>query len=362
MDLSGLTSVLLRLNVGSAAISCSAVSELPWHAAEGLHRKAVGMKLGLHALLSWGYSAMPFGLLLLDRDLGGQEVMQSPLQTACLICQTSHLQVALIRPLLLQQLLLSGLVAGLGGRGSVGKLTTLKPSSCRKSRASVPSSRVPHSTKEILADTKQEKQPSPPAGWCGGPQLQPGWQPPPASTASRLLHVMHPAVAASYAAPPQIPMPEATACPRRWTKRMTDRTDLDRFLFCLGLEEAGGLALLLDSRWGKVLEEGIVMILTGQGVQGLSRWAYILWGYISQLRRVMPSICCMVSADMICALKYVRYERSRNMRKGGLLLKIWSHSFSQSDLESTSVRAVDSSPHACASMPPGPAVGHKLHI
>jgi len=79
-------------------------------------------------------------------------------------------------------------------------------------------------------------------------------------------------------------------------------------------------------------------------------------------RRVMPSICCMVSADMICALKYIRYDRSRNMRKGGLLLKTWSHSFSQCDLESTSVRAVDSSPHACISMPPGPAVDHTLHI
>jgi len=79
-------------------------------------------------------------------------------------------------------------------------------------------------------------------------------------------------------------------------------------------------------------------------------------------RQVMPSICCMLSADMICALKYIRYDRSRNMRKGGLLLKTWSHSFSQSDLESTSVRAVDSSPHACTSMPPGPAVGHKLDM
>ena len=44
--------------------------------------------------------------------------------------------------------------------------------------------------------------------------------------------------------------------------------------------------LQLDSGWRKVLEEGIVMIPTGQGVQGLSRGAYILWGGISQLVRM----------------------------------------------------------------------------
>ena len=43
------------------------------------------------------------------------------------------------------------------------------------------------------------------------------------------------------------------------------------------------------------------------------------------------------------------------MRKGGLLLRTWSHSFSQSGLASTSVMAVDSRLQACTSMPPGPA-------
>lgn len=55
------------------------------------------MKLGLHAVLGWGCLAMPFGLLLLDRDLGGQKVLQLPLQTACLISQTGHLQMVHIR-------------------------------------------------------------------------------------------------------------------------------------------------------------------------------------------------------------------------------------------------------------------------
>ena len=48
------------------------------------------------------------------------------------------------------------------------------------------------------------------------------------------------------------------------------------------------------------------------------------------------------------------------MRKGGLLLKTWSHSFSQSDLDRTSVMAVDRRAHACTSIPPGPARAHSI--
>jgi len=97
-----------RATVCTELSTCSsAVFELPWHAAEGLHSKAVGMKLGLHAVLSWGCLEMPCGLLLLDRDLGGQEVLQLPLQTACLISQTGHLQVDQSKPSMLPALSVS---------------------------------------------------------------------------------------------------------------------------------------------------------------------------------------------------------------------------------------------------------------